>query len=774
MRRPLSAHRPVHGSVLQQVPRAIARLPHTVRRAIPVAILCFGILALGVARLTEVHGAMRTPARPGSSGGSTPTITSFDAPGAGTGALQGTFGTSINASGDIAGIYLTSPNVAHGFVRSGSTGTITVFNAPNAGSALNQGTFPTSIDIAGDVTGMYFDANNAYHGFVRSGATGAMTEFDVTGAPTNVGHRGTTPISINDSGSITGIYIDTNAVRHGFVRTVSNGTATFATFNVTNAGSPLGTAALSINAAGEITGSYVDTSGVFHGFVRSAAGTITASIDAPGAGTVAAKGGFSFTGTLPLSIDAAGDIAGIYTDSNGVHHGFFYTASANTPTFTTFDVTGAGTAGLFPGTMPASINFAGDIGGFYEDSSGVNHAFFRSASTGTITAPLDAAGASTSGMFPGTMLISINAVGDGTGTYTDTNGVFHGFVLAPPSAATPTFSPAPGAYSSAQTVTISDATTGASIYYTTDGTTPTTASALYSGPISVDSTETIEAIATAVGFSNSAAGSAIYTISTNPPAGTPTFSPAAGTYTSAQTVSISDATTGATIYYTTNGTTPTTASTAYTGPISVSSTETIEAIAAAPAFSNSAVATAAYTINAPAPDFTVSVSPTTLTIVAGQSGQATFTVTPQNGFNSKVSFACSGLPSEASCSFSPTSVTPNGAPLTTTLTVSTTAASAAMRFPVPPSQRPIYAVLFPLLAMLFGLSARRRRAIGSLRLLGLLVLLTVGLGLTSCSGGNTAPVGNPGTPVGTSSASVSASVVGAAAHSAILTITITH
>ena len=77
---------------------------------------------------------------------------------------------------------------------------------------------------------------------------------------------------------------------------------------------------------------------------------------------------------------------------------------------------------------------------------------------------------------------------------------------------------------------------------------------------------------------------------------TPAFSPAAGTYTSAQSVTLSDATSGATIYYTTNGTTPTTSSTQYTGPITVSSTETLQAIAAATGDTNSGVASAVYTI----------------------------------------------------------------------------------------------------------------------------------------------------------------------------------
>jgi hypothetical protein len=87
-----------------------------------------------------------------------------------------------------------------------------------------------------------------------------------------------------------------------------------------------------------------------------------------------------------------------------------------------------------------------------------------------------------------------------------------------------------------------------------------------------------------------------------PPAATPTFSVVAGTYATTQTVSISDSTSGAAIYYTvtsgTSGTQPTTSSTLYGGsPITVSSTETIEAIAVATGYSPSAAASATYTIN---------------------------------------------------------------------------------------------------------------------------------------------------------------------------------
>jgi hypothetical protein len=80
---------------------------------------------------------------------------------------------------------------------------------------------------------------------------------------------------------------------------------------------------------------------------------------------------------------------------------------------------------------------------------------------------------------------------------------------------------------------------------------------------------------------------------------TPTFSPVAGTYTSAQMVTISDTAPNAIIYYTTNGTMPTTASSVYSAPITISSTETLEAIATIGGCSGcltSAVVTAGYFI----------------------------------------------------------------------------------------------------------------------------------------------------------------------------------
>ena len=85
-------------------------------------------------------------------------------------------------------------------------------------------------------------------------------------------------------------------------------------------------------------------------------------------------------------------------------------------------------------------------------------------------------------------------------------------VEAAPVTAKPTFSLSAGIYSTAQSVSISDATPGATIYYTTDGSTPTSNSKIYTNPIAVNSTETLEAVAIASGHSTSELATAAYAI----------------------------------------------------------------------------------------------------------------------------------------------------------------------------------------------------------------------------------------------------------------------
>lgn len=164
-----------------------------------------------------------------------------------------------------------------------------------------------------------------------------------------------------------------------------------------------------------------------------------------------------------------------------------------------------------------------------------------------------------------------------------------------PTVATPTFTPAAGTYYEAQNVAINCATSDATIYYTTDGSTPSTNSSVYSSAIPVSASTTIKAIAVKSDMTNSAVATAEYVIR----AATPTFSPAAATYTTPQNVTISCSTSGATIYFTTDGMEPTTNSSVFSSAIPVSSTTTIKAIAVKSGMDNSTVATATYTINLP-------------------------------------------------------------------------------------------------------------------------------------------------------------------------------
>ncbi len=174
------------------------------------------------------------------------------------------------------------------------------------------------------------------------------------------------------------------------------------------------------------------------------------------------------------------------------------------------------------------------------------------------------------------------------------------------SVATPTFSPAGGVGRCVPfTVTLSTTTSGASIRYTTDGSTPSsTAGTLYSGPITVSNTTTIKAIAFKSGLTNSTVSSATYTSSQQLP---PTISPSGGIYTAPVSVTLGAYKQNTTLYYSTDGSLPTnTAGTFYSGPVTVSATTTINAVAYTPCIAPSSVTTGTYIIQALAPAFSPS------------------------------------------------------------------------------------------------------------------------------------------------------------------------
>lgn len=265
--------------------------------------------------------------------------------------------------------------------------------------------------------------------------------------------------------------------------------------------------------------------------------------------------------------------------------------------------------------------------------------------------------------------------------YVATNGEVdvYGLFNGEPTAAAPVINPNGGTFSKSQTVTLSTTTASADIYYTLNGSTPSTSSTLYAGPITINSTATLKAIASATGYLQSAVTSATFSFP-GPPA-IPAFSPAAGTYTTAQSVSLSDSDANAKIYYTTDGSTPSASSSLYSGPIQVAASETIKAIAIDPTLGSSSIQSAVYTIQA-ASSGTFSLSSTATAAVAqGGSTSSTITITPNGGFTGSVALTCaisagpSGATASPACSVKqPAAISGSGA-VTSALTINTQSAT---------------------------------------------------------------------------------------------------
>jgi subtilase family serine protease len=171
-----------------------------------------------------------------------------------------------------------------------------------------------------------------------------------------------------------------------------------------------------------------------------------------------------------------------------------------------------------------------------------------------------------------------------------------------------------------------------------------------------------------------------------------------------------------------------------------------------------------------AADFGITANPTGLTVAPGGTGTSALTLTALNGFTGTITFACSGLPAESSCLFSPASITTSG---TATLTVSTTAASLVVpgtglgghSSPWSTGAELSLALLLGSLLMLMTLAAKKQRW-SLLAGLGVLTLLTVS---AACGGGSSS--GNAGTPAGTYTVTVTATS-GTLSHTVPLTLTV--
>jgi len=351
-------------------------------------------------------------------------IITFDAPGADTTAqsYNGTIPAGVNSFGAVTGTYYDVNGVGHGFLRS-PEGDYTRIDPP--GTVYTQA---TAINDLGVIAGDYTDAAGNEHGFLRSPG-GHFTTYDISGS------LDFDPIAVNLEGAIVGYSLDQNSVFQAFLRTPNGNITTFVgpgscPLGFNNTPTCYGSEATGINIFGASVGNFEDSNVVGHGFVRSPDGKLK-EFDAPGAGT----GQYQGTGCPGCfsGLNAAGAIAGIYTDASNVFHTFLRSPEG---TFTRIDAPDAGSEAS-QGTgcssdCPTPINDWGAVAGSYIETNNVFHGFLRSPD-GKLT-EFDAPGAGT-GPYQGTACqfcgLGLNDSGEIAGTYLDSSNVYHGFIRLP-------------------------------------------------------------------------------------------------------------------------------------------------------------------------------------------------------------------------------------------------------------------------------------------------------------------------------------------------------
>jgi hypothetical protein len=158
----------------------------------------------------------------------------------------------------------------------------------------------------------------------------------------------------------------------------------------------------------------------------------------------------------------------------------------------------------------------------------------------------------------------------------------------------------------------------------------------------------------------------------------------------------------------------------------------------------------AASVSVPVDDFSVSVTPNTNTVTAGNSATYQVQVAPIPTYPNSVSLSCSsGLPANSRCDFSTTSVTlPSTSPVSSTLTISTGARPVTTTWLYHGSGL-VYAVLLPVSGLTLigaGVSSRRRKWLMGICLL--VVLGTIGLS-AGCGSSSSTPPTTGGTPAGT-------------------------
>ncbi|MGH9701651.1 MAG: chitobiase/beta-hexosaminidase C-terminal domain-containing protein, partial [Candidatus Acidiferrales bacterium] len=249
-----------------------------------------------------------------------------------------------------------------------------------------------------------------------------------------------------------------------------------------------------------------------------------------------------------------------------------------------------------PSILPGSEGFSGTLGVTITDSTSGSAIYYTT--DGSTPSPGVGTTKAYAGSFNVTATTTVNAIATESG-FTNSAIASATYTLQS-TVATPAISPASEKFSGTLGVTITDSTSGSAIYYTTDGSTPSPGvgtTKAYAGSFNVTATTTVNAIATASGFTNSAIASATYTLQST--VATPAIGPAPGTYTNSVSITITDSTSGSAIYYTTDGTLPSPGvgtTKLYSSSFTLTSSATVKAMATESGFTNSFIASSAYTI----------------------------------------------------------------------------------------------------------------------------------------------------------------------------------
>jgi probable HAF family extracellular repeat protein len=515
-----------------------------------------------------------------------------DNPNVTCGEISGATAAGINESGQIAATICATTEFPSAAVLADGV------YRPFAGSGMyNVAPFAWSAAInAGGLivgtleTGVGCDGNED-HTFLYNTGTGVTQDLGTMSGCSSQG------LAINDAGQIAGYFSDTSGNSHAYL--YSNGT----TVDLGNLGYQYAQA-YGINASGQVTGYSYRAPGIGPDAFLWSNGVM---------GDIGNLGGSN--GSTGNAINVAGQVVGFsWTTGNVTQHAFMYIAG--TMVDLNSQISDA-IAAKYTLVNAVAINDNGQIvvHGYVNSDTTQNTVTFlltplAPAVTPLVTGTLGANGwyvsaTTLSWYVTGTPVATKSGCGEVTvpnttgTTYTCSATNASGSATKSVTIKRDTVAPAVAVKAPANNAIY---TVGQKVLASYGCTDATSGVASCAGTVAAGTAITTS-VAGAQSFSvtgtDNAGNAATKTVNyiVEPPTATPVFSLKAGTYTGPQSVTISDATLGAIIYYTLDGTTPSTSSSMYAGTaISIGSTETLKADAIAPGFTRSPVRSASYTI----------------------------------------------------------------------------------------------------------------------------------------------------------------------------------